>query len=409
MATIRAFRALRPRPQNARSVASVPYDVVDGEEALGLSRDNPNSFLHVIRAEIDLPPGTNPYSEEVYERSALNLRAFIDKGILVEEETPCIYIYRLIMDGREQYGITACCSVDEYDAGLIKKHELTRPEKVDDRYRHMAALSVHAGPVLMTYRGTGDIDGLVSREVSREPLFDFTAPDGVIHTIWRVADYDDFSDAFGKVDSLYIADGHHRSAVASRIREEIRRERGIDNGEDDSDEEYNFFLAVLFPADQMRIFGYNRYVSDLPPTASGLLEKLSGPFSIGRGDGREPRAKGFFGMYLEGSWYELQYNGKRENGNPVEDLDLSLFGREVFRPVFGIERQETDQRIDFYGGPSSARKIEERVDRDGGVGFTFHPVGVSEIIRIADSGGVMPPKSTWFAPKVRSGLLTHRF
>ena len=415
MATIKPFRALRPLPEKAREVASVPYDVVDSNGARRLAHGNPLSFLHVIRPEIDLPVGIDLYDERVYRRGAENLQSLVRKGVLLDEESPCVYLYRIIEGEREQTGIAACCAVDDYDGGIIKKHEHTRKEKEDDRVRNMLALSAHAGPVLMTFRTTESINALIEKYTGSsspaQQLYGFTANDGVRHRIWRVEGGEQIIDAFKAVAAFYIADGHHRAAGASRVRRELAQQRIIISGE----EECNFFPSLLFPSDQLRILPYNRYVTELNGLdSSAFIKALEKSFAITEGE-PEPSFKGEFGMCLESTWYllkpkeeELQRIGA-DAEDPVLSLDLTIFQKILLEPVLGITDQRSDQRIEFVGGVDSIESLERRVAERGGVAFTFHPVSVDELLAVADAGSIMPPKSTWFSPKPRSGLLIHRF
>ncbi len=416
MVTIRPFRALRPVPEKVREVASVPYDTVDTTEARLLARDNPLSFLHVIRPEIDLPDTTDPYDDAVYAKGAENLHLLVKKGIMRDEESPCMYLYRLSEAGWEQTGIAACCAVDDYEKGIIKKHEYTRKEKEDDRVRNMLALSAHAGPVLFTFRPTESIDALMRGHTDSpgaggpggiDPIYDFTADDGVRHRVWRIEGGEDLVEAFKSVPALYIADGHHRAAGACRV----ARQKGRLSEND----ECGFFLAVLFPSDQLRILAYNRYVNDLGTTdTAAFIRKLEKRFSVSRGE-RGFSRKGRYGMYLDSEWYRLKPKATTldlldtDSADPVSALDLTAFQRSLLEPVLGIADQRKDKRIEFVGGTDSAAKLERVVDERGGAAFTFHPVSVEELLTVADAGGIMPPKSTWFSPKLRSGLLVHRF
>lgn len=408
MAVIRPFRALRPVPDRAKEVASVPYDVVTTEEARVLAEGNTLSFLHVIRPEIDLPVGTDMYADKVYEKAGENFKRLKENGILMEEDEPCLYVYRLGEGKHEQTGLAACCSVEEYETGRIRKHEHTRRDKEDDRLKHMLMLSAHAGPVLMTFRGREEIDKLMEDEVKGPALYDFAAPDGVRHTLWRVRHNAEIIRAFREVPLLYIADGHHRAAGAARVKQAMLKK----NPHAGEDEEFCFFLAVLFPSDQMRILPYNRYVSDRGGMGEAdFLAAVGEHFEVTAGSDPEPREKGRFCMYFGGGWYTLHLKGEFDtgSGDPVSVLDLSIFARKLFEPVLGITDQKKDTRIDFIGGADSVQKIERRVDREGGVGFTFFPVSVDELLAVADAGMIMPPKSTWFSPKLRSGLLIHQF
>jgi len=407
MATIRSFKALRPKSEIADKVSSVPYDVVNREEARKLAEGNPLSFLHVIRPEIDLPEDTDPYDEAVYNKAKENLLKFIDENILVEDTDSAIYLYRLSMDGRSQIGIAACYSVDEYDKGIIKKHELTRKDKEDDRLKHMLTLSAHTGPVLLTFRTNPDISELLERLTSDKPLYDFVAEDNVRHTLWRIVDDGPFTEAFNDIPALYIADGHHRAAGASRVQKEMIKKLGKTNG----NEEFNYFLAVAFPDNQLKIYPYNRYIKELSGISpNDFLNKLERIFEVVKNGVKEPGSKGIISMYLQGKWYELHIPKEYyDNDDPIKSLDLSVFQEKVLEPILGITDQKKDPKIDFVGGPDSSDILEDMVNNGGGVAFTFYPVGLEELMAVADAGKIMPPKSTWFAPKLRSGLLIHRF
>ncbi|HUT66584.1 MAG TPA: DUF1015 domain-containing protein [Spirochaetota bacterium] len=412
MAIVRPFRAIRPAEKKAKDIASVPYDVVNTEEAKELAGENVLSFLHVIRPEIDLPDGTDLYADSVYEKAAENFNRLLESGSLIQEQTPSIYLYKLTMGDHEQVGVACCCSVDDYDSNVIKKHEHTRKDKEDDRLRHMLTLSAHAGPVLLTYRGDERINDIVRRETAKPPLYDITAEDGVGHTIWRMEQCDALVNVFKSVASLYIADGHHRAAGASRVKKEMVDKKAPFTGE----EEWGYFLAVLFPAEELVILPYNRWICDLGGLGEDdFIEKIEESFDLDAAGEPEPKEKGEFTMYIKGSWYGLTLKNK-EGGdssesplNPVSKLDLSLFQRKILEPVLGILDQRKDKRIDFVGGEDSAEKLQKLVDDKGGVAFCFHPVSIEDLLRVSDAGMVMPPKSTWFVPKLRSGLLVHRF
>jgi uncharacterized protein (DUF1015 family) len=403
---MRPFRALRPEQGAAEKIASVPYDVVDTEEAKKLAQGNDLSFLHVIRPEIDLPEGTDLYDDSVYEQAKINFNKLVSAGKLIQEDGPALYLYRLSADGREQIGIAGCSSVDEYDNGTIKKHEYTRKAKEDDRVRHMLTLSAHAGPVLLTCRRTEKLHNLMQNEMERKPLFDFTAVDGVRHTIWRCIDSPAVEEAFKEVPALYIADGHHRAAGAGRVKQEMVRQGKPVTGS----EEFNYFLTVSFPSDQLNIFAYNRYISDLGgKTEDQFLTEVKKVFTVSESGKTDPSRKGEICMYLGGSWYTLIVAKSGEETDPVSALDLSQFQKKLLEPVLGIMDQRKDDRIDFIGGEGSSAKLQERVDARGGCAFTFYPVSVEELLAVADAEMIMPPKSTWFAPKLRSGLLIHQF
>jgi len=408
MAVVRQFQALRPAKGKEKAIASVPYDVVNTDEARTLAEGNPLSFLHVVRPEIDLPESVDLYDDRVYQKATENLGRLIKNGDLIEEETPSLYLYRLTMGGREQTGVVCCCASDDYDTDVIKKHEYTRKVKEDDRLRHMLKLSAHAGPVFMTYRGNEAIGGMVKSGTDTPPLYDFTAEDGVRHTVWRIVQAQPLVEAFGDVPSLYIADGHHRAAGGSRVKKEMESRGMKFTGR----EEWGYFLAVLFPADELVILPYNRWIKDTGGLAPDeFIVKITESFDVAPVDDPEPKKKGVFTMYLGGRWYGLTLK-KASAASPrsaVDTLDLSVFQREILEPVLGITDQRKDKRIDFVGGEGSTAKLETLVDKEGGMAFSFFPVSIEELLAVSDAGLVMPPKSTWFVPKLRSGLLIHRF
>ena len=401
MASIFPFAALRPAPQAAAAVAAVPYDVVTTEEARALASGYPLSFLHVSRAEIDLPPGTDPHSDPVYERAAENFADLRARAPLVEEQTSMLYVYRLQMGSHTQTGMAACFSLDEYDQGLIKKHEKTRPDKEDDRTRHMLAISAQTGPVLLTYRASSAIDGLVERTAGESPLFDFTAPDGVRHTLWTVAvaDADAIVESFKQIQALYIADGHHRAASAARTRRALD---GRGSGEHDR------VMAVAFPDKQMQILPYHRVVKDLNGlTNDQFLDALRRQLTVTENTPDTPNRKGLATIYLAGRWYGLEF-GSTTVSDAAASLDVSRLQDTVLGPILGIHDVRTDKRIDFVGGSRGPAELKRLVD--GGhaaVAFALYPVTVGDLMTIADAGGIMPPKSTWFEPKLRDGLLSH--
>lgn len=406
MADIRPFRALRPTATRVDRVASVPYDVVNTEEARELAAKNPYSFLHVSRPEIDLPEGTDPYSDQVYRKALDNFQQLIKEAPLETEDAPSIYLYRLIMGDQEQIGVVACSSVDEYDGNLIKKHERTRRDKEDDRTRHLIALRAQTGPVFLTYRASRDIDTMVMETTMANAIFDFTAPDGIQHTVWRVPDPVRFVQAFREVPALYIADGHHRAASAARARAELREQSFGHTG----DEEYNFFLTVIFPDEQLRILPYNRAVRDLNGlSAVEFLEAVKKSFSVRDAANPEPDTRGTFGMYLEGRWYKLSF--PEESVLPegiVDSLDVSILQDRLLDPILGIKDVRTDKRIDFVGGMRGTKELERLVgDGKAAVAFSLFPTTIDDLLRVSDAGEIMPPKSTWFEPKLRDGLLIH--
>ena len=403
MASIAPFRALRPTPDAAAGVAAVPYDVVNTEEAQALAAGNPLSFLHVSRAEIDLPPGTNPYADAVYDKAVENFSALKSRAPLVVEDRPSVYVYRLQMGDHVQTGIAASFSVDEYDADVIKKHEKTRRDKEDDRTRHILALRAQTGPVFLTYSASPAVDAAVAQTTTQPPLFDFTAVDGVRHTIWRVAAPAEraLTDAFAAIPALYIADGHHRAASAARVRQQRRGGNGAKG-------EWDWFLAVAFPGDQMQVLPYNRVVRDLGTyTPDSLLAELHQGFTVLEGT-PAPARRGHVSMFLADEWHTIDL-GVAPPGTPAADrLDVSRLQDLVLAPLLGIGDVRTDKRIDFVGGARGTAALEALV-RSGkaAVAFALYPVSVDDLMTISDAGGIMPPKSTWFEPKLRDGLLSH--
>ncbi len=404
MAVIRPFRALRPEAASAAAVSSVPYDVVSTEEARQLASDNPLSFLHVTRSEIDLPPDTDPYSPDVYACAALNFTALKRTAPLVTEAEPALYLYRLRMGAHEQLGVAGCFSVDEYERNVIRKHERTRRDKEDDRTRHIIELRAQTGVVFLTYKASPDVSAIAAIVTASAPLYDFTAADGVQHTIWKLDATQSarLMDIFARIPALYIADGHHRAASAARARAELRT-RG-DSGDADT------FIAVAFPDDQMHILPYNRIVRDLAGNnPEGFLAALR-EGGIPVMDGRPiPPAKRHVSMYLAGRWYDLDLS----EAQPAERthaaaLDVARLQHHVLEPLLRIGDVRTDKRIDFIGGVRGPSALEAAVDQGrAAVAFAMYPVTIDDLISISDEGGTMPPKSTWFEPKLRDGLLIH--
>jgi uncharacterized protein (DUF1015 family) len=406
VAIIRPFNAVRPPTARVQEVASVPYDVVNTEEARALAANNPLSFLHVSRPEIDLPAGTEVYSEVVYRKAAENYEKLLASCPLETEESPSIYLYRLIMGEHEQIGVVACSSIDEYDTDVIRKHERTRRDKEDDRTRHMLALKAQTGPVFLTYRARRDIDTMTMETTMTNALFDFTAPDGVHHTVWRVPDAVRFVQAFREVPLLYIADGHHRAASSSRARAELRSKNSNHTG----DEEYNFFLTVLFPDDQLQILPYNRVVKDLNGMSpQDFLGSVRKNFDVTESGEPSPRSAGNWSMYLQGRWYGLKLRpGAALPEGAVSSLDVSVLQDRLLDPILGIKDIRTDKRIDFVGGLRGTAELERLVnDGKAAVAFSLYATTVEDLLRVSDAGEVMPPKSTWFEPKLRDGLLIH--
>src|SRR5437667_4035938 len=406
MAIIRPFNALRPAAEHAAEVAAVPYDVVNTEEARALASGNPFSFLHVSRPEIDLPDGTPIYSDEVYAKAGENFAALRRKCPLQLEETPSLYLYRLVMGQHEQIGVVACCSVEEYDGDVIRKHERTRRDKEDDRTRHILVLRAQTGPVFLTYRARREIDTMVMETMLANAVYDFTADDGIQHTIWRVPDPVRFVHAFREVPVLYIADGHHRAASASRARAELTEQSFGHTG----DEEYNFFLGVIFPDDQVRILPYNRVVRDLNGLSTeAFLASIRRSFVVSENGSSAPAERGTWSMYLDHAWYghNAPANVPKPGGS-VASLDVSILQDRLLDPILGIKDVSTDKRIDFVGGMRSTGKLEQLVnEKAAAVAFSLYPTTIEDLLRVSDTNEIMPPKSTWFEPKLRAGLLIH--
>jgi len=403
---LKAFRALRPRPALAARVAAVPYDVVSRAEAAALAEGNPDSFLHVGRSDIDLPVGTDPYDPRVYAAAKTALDRLIARGVLVRDPEPALFLYRQQMDGRAQTGVVGCVHVDDYEHDIIRKHEKTRKDKEDDRTRHVLALNAHAEPVFLTYRPEPGLDRMAAAVAAGPPLYDFTAPDGVRHTVWRVPEGGAWIDAFAAVPVAYVADGHHRSASAWRAGRERRAAAGRHTG----NEEYDWFLAVLFPSSELRILPYNRLVKDLNGlTPARFRDRLA---TLGRveptGDAAPP-APGSFCFFFDGGWTRLTLDpASIDRGDPVRSLDVSLLQERVLGPILGIADPRTDKRIDFVGGIRGPEELERRV-RSGemALGISMYPTTIDQLLAVADAGEIMPPKSTWFEPKLRSGLFVH--
>ena len=407
MAEIRPFPGIRPRSDLAAKVASPPYDVISSDEAKALAAGNRYSFLHVLKAEIDLDPGIDIHSDRVYKKGAENLRGLIEEGILLRDPAPCFYIYQIIMGEHSQRGVMVGASVDEYERGTIKKHELTRPEKEDDRARHVEILRANAGPVLFTYHSQECISELVHELCEKDkPVYNFIASGEVRHLLWVISapeDVERLRKAFSKVDSLYVADGHHRTASAYRVRDIFRSRNPGHTGE----EAYNYFLAVLFPDSELKIMGYHRVIRDLGGLAHDeFLKQVSERFILSAAIKAEPDGPHQFGMLLDSNWYRLEARaGTFPADDPVGSLDVSILQENLLDPVLGITDPRTDVRIDFIGGIRGTGELERRCSQDMRLAFAFFPVSVAQLMAIADSGLIMPPKSTWFEPKLCSGVV----
>ncbi|MCL2206624.1 MAG: DUF1015 family protein [Fibromonadales bacterium] len=408
MFSIHPFRALRPKPELAAEISSLPYDVMNGEEAAKMANGKPYSYLRVTRSEIELPEA-DPHSKEVYEHAKLNLKKMEREGVIFQEETPCFYVYRQTMDGREQYGLVACVKADDYFKGSIKKHELTRADKEEDRLNHILATGAQTGPVFLTYRDKGQF-ALIKPALQKPPIYDFAAEDGIGHTVWIIDDeaaIERLRISFASLPCTYIADGHHRSAAGARA----AKARADANPEHKGNEEYSRFLAILFPSTQLRIMDYNRLVKDLnTQSPEEFLDKLSEICNVEKLQcltaPQEPKE---FSLYLKGEWYKCKFQEKHYNKkDPVDNLDVSLLQSLVLQPLLGIDDPRTSQRVDFVGGIRGLGELQARVDSgECAAAFAMYPTSLDELMDIADADGIMPPKSTWFEPKLRDGLLVH--
>jgi uncharacterized protein (DUF1015 family) len=411
MAIIKPFKGLRPKPELAEKVASPPYDVLNTEEARAMAKDNPYSFLHINKPEIDLPVGTNLYDDAVYAKGRENLERFIKEGVFIQDEKPCFYVYRQIMGDHQQIGLVAGASVEDYENNVIKKHELTRAEKEEDRVKHVDTLNAQTGPVFLTYKASEEVDRLMEKITQRPPVYDFTADDGIRHTFWVVDDENEIKqlqDLFARMDCLYVADGHHRSAAAMRVKQMRQKQNPHHTGE----EEYNYFLTVIFPHNQMYIMDYNRVVKDLNGLSKeAFLEKVREKFEVEKlgTTAEKPRTKHEFVMYLDGEWYRLKARpGTFDPNDPVDQLDVSILMNNLLAPILGIGDPRKDKRIDFVGGIRGLEELKRRVDSgEMQVAFALYPTSIEDLMAIADAGKIMPPKSTWFEPKLRSGLIIH--
>ncbi|HSN57990.1 MAG TPA: DUF1015 family protein [Clostridiaceae bacterium] len=412
MAILRPFKAIRPKEEFACRIAALPYDVMDSAEARIMAKDNPYSFLHVDKAEIDLDENVNAYDKKVYQKARENLDKLIDDGAMVQDERPNLFIYRLVMNGRAQTGIVGCTSIDDYMNGVIKKHEHTREDKEADRIKHVDTCDAHTGPIFLTYRYNDKIDAIVKRWTRNEPVYNFVAEDGVAHIVWTIDDDETIEKVktiFGGIESLYIADGHHRTASAVKVGLK-RREQNPDYT---GNEEFNYFLTVAFPDRDLEIMDYNRVVFDVNMlTKEEYIKLVRENFEMKIHEENmayKPEDRHTYGMYYEGTWYKLRAKqGTFNNNDPVDRLDVSILQNNLLNPVLGIKDPRTDKRIDFVGGIRGVKELERRVYKNSeGVAFSMHPTTIYDLMAIADANKVMPPKSTWFEPKLRSGLFIH--
>ena len=411
MATVRPFTAIRPEKKYADKVISLPYDVMNRQEASDMAEGNPYSFLHICRSEIDLPEQENPYDRSVYEKARDNIEKYLREGVFREEEKPALYVYRQIMDGRVQTGIVGCVSVDEYQNNIIKKHEFTRVEKEQDRINHFDVCDADTEPVFLTYRDDKRIRTIVEGfAAGNEPEYDITAEDGIRHILWVIDDdkiVNSITELFSEIPALYIADGHHRSASACKVGMKRREENPGYTG----NEEFNFFMAAIFPDNDLKIFDYNRVVKDLNGnSAEEFIKKIEAAgFEVENkgADTYRPEKKHVFSMYLEGNWYKLTAKDEIIPDHVTDSLDVAVLQNNVLSPILGIEDPRTDKRIDFVGGIRGLEELKKRAESDMKVAFAVYPVEVKDLLEVADAGLVMPPKSTWFEPKLGSGLFIH--
>lgn len=403
MAILKPFKAWRPNDEFAHEVACVPYDVVNSQEAKDLAKGKPNSFLHVIRPEIDLPDNTSVYDPKVYEQGRKNLLELLNSETFIQEDEQSLYIYSLTMDGHTQTGIFGCVSVEDYNNDIILKHELTRPDKEDDRTKHIISQRAHAEPVMLTFRDSGNITNFMNKYTEQNhPIYDIQTEDDITHTIWKIDRNDDLVLAFRSIPSLYIADGHHRCASAARA----AKEYAAQNPEHNGTEGYNYFPAVLFPMDQMEILAYNRIILSVP---DNFLQQLEQEFNLQKNAKPVPYKKGGLSIYINDNWFGLSLKEPAKN-DPASKLDIALLQDQILEPMLGIKDQRTDPNIDFVGGIRGTDELEKLVDNgEAAVGISMYPTSIKELLEVSDAGLLMPPKSTWFEPKLRSGLLVHTF
>lgn len=411
MAIVRPFKGLRPPAEIASKVAALPYDVLSSEEAREMAKGNPQSFLHINKPEIDLPPEIDLYDQKVYDKAVENFKMFQDKGWLVRDEGEYFYIYKQTMDGRSQVGLMCCTSAQEYWDGKIKRHELTRKDKEEDRLKHVDVTNANAGPVFLTYPARDSINAIVKKITDTKPVVDFVSEDGIGHALWVIKDKETINkivEEFAKIPALYVADGHHRTQAAARIAK-VRAEK---NPNHNGTEEYNFFLSVIFPHNHLYIMDYNRAVKDLNGNSEEeFIKKISEKFTVTKMEYKKPTKATTFGMYLKGTWYKLEAKeGTYDAKDPVKSLDVSILQDNLLAPVLNIGDPRTDKRIDFIGGIRGIKELERIVDSGKfAVAFAMFPTSIEQLMNIADSGLIMPPKSTWFEPKLRSGMVVHTY
>ncbi|NQV18006.1 MAG: DUF1015 domain-containing protein [Armatimonadetes bacterium] len=411
MAKIKPFRGVRPAEEMIKEVPSPPYDVLNSKEARVQVKDKPYSFLHVVKPEVDLPENVNIYDEAVYQKGKENLYKLIENGILIQDEKPCFYLYRLIMGNVDEIGLVVGASIEDYENNIIKKHEHTRADKEADRIKHVDTLNANTGPVFLTYKAREDMNNLVDELIKEKPVYDFDADDGIKHIFWKIDDEDvikKIENIFKQIDFLYVADGHHRSASGTIVGQRRREANPNHTG----NEEYNYFLTVIFPHNQLYIMDYNRVIKDLNCLSPDeFLKKVEENFIIdihSKDKAYQPEGLRDFGMYLDGAWYKLTAReGSFPKNDPVKSLDVSILQENLLTPILGIGDPRKDKRIDFVGGIRGLEELSRRVDAGEAVAFSMFPTSIEQLMAIADAGKVMPPKSTWFEPKLRSGVIVH--
>ena len=411
MAKIKPFYGVRPAAEKILDVASPPYDVLNSAEAREEVKEKPNSFLHVVKPEVDLPVDIDLYSEDVYQKGRENLYKMLNEGILIQDDKPCFYLYRLVMGDVDQIGLVAGASIEDYENSIIKKHEHTRAVKEADRIKHVDTLNANTGPVFLTYRARKDINEIVEEVIKENPLYDIETEDGIKHIFWKIDQQNDIEkilSIFSDIDFLYVADGHHRSASGTKVGQ-IRREA---NPNHTGEEEYNYFLSVIFPDNQLYIMDYNRVVKDIyGNSVEDFLAKVKEKFDVevhSTTEGYKPNKLHNFGMYVNGTWYNLTAkNGTFDENDPVKSLDVAILQDNLLNPILGIGDPRKDKRIDFVGGIRGLKELSKRVDEGEAVAFSMFPTSIEQLMAIADADEVMPPKSTWFEPKLRSGVITH--